>query len=623
MIRRLWFAAFFVLGVVPPASALDPAPRTPYQLQVVLRIAEHRLLTPVFKGQVERELHDSLQSALGDLGQVSVVHQHPRLAEVEVKGLKTLDGWQWVEDLKLHFVFVDFVNGRYAITSRQYDGLTGLASPVIRHEQTADRLLVARTAALLVARDFGMVGTLGPITSDKPDAGKVDVVLKGGELVPDLSPWVKKGDVLAIAQIVSTGSGARAFRMPWTLLEAQEEPQNGVVPCKLYFRRKDPLPQAGNVLGYRCLRLETIEAPVRLRLVEDNKFGTPLTGQSIQIGAKGFDGPVLERRSPDADGVVRSGLKYKGIAFVSVFENGEPVARLPIELVEDRTISCPVSINKEMDRRGQLETRRDRWISRLNDALDASAAVFRDLKSSDDGAREQALAKAQAGLKGLQADLATLGEEQANLQREAQELKTKLELGDGPQRLLELQSRREQLDSYIASINDIVLKEKDPKVKKWKEMAEQARLLEGQADFEGAIQLYKRVLSDGGDDPRLRKHLTQLEDGWKIKSEDHRKARAFIYEVWPRYETAAQMKANLKHAQDAFDTCRKSDDTLTPVMLRKTNVAHTSKLAREVDSLRDTDDDRRTAQDIIALTDGLGKLNKDIDDFLRLSKPAK
>ena len=46
---------------------LDPEPKTPYRLQVVLHFADHRLLTDVFRDRVERELRDGLQASFGDL----------------------------------------------------------------------------------------------------------------------------------------------------------------------------------------------------------------------------------------------------------------------------------------------------------------------------------------------------------------------------------------------------------------------------------------------------------------------------------------------------------------------------------------------------------------------------
>src|SRR5262245_31687339 len=77
-------------------AALDPETRTPYRFQVVLHIAKHRLLTEEFKDEIERQLRDWLQDDLGDMAQVEVLRQHPRLDEIEKSGLQALDGWKEV-----------------------------------------------------------------------------------------------------------------------------------------------------------------------------------------------------------------------------------------------------------------------------------------------------------------------------------------------------------------------------------------------------------------------------------------------------------------------------------------------------------------------------------------------
>jgi hypothetical protein len=171
----LLFGCFFLCPFSFARGALDPETDKPYHLQVVLRIAENRLSTPVFRDQVERQIGDSLRAALGDLARVEIVHQHPLLAEVEAKGLQqALDGYSVLSDTKTHFVLIDFVDGRYEIQARQHDGFTGLASPV-RHSSTADRQLVARSATLLIDQDFGLAGTL-----EQVENGRVTVKLKGG-----------------------------------------------------------------------------------------------------------------------------------------------------------------------------------------------------------------------------------------------------------------------------------------------------------------------------------------------------------------------------------------------------------------------------------------------------------
>ena len=83
----LFFSVFSVPLWFNSSAALDAETKKPYQLTVVLHVADHRLLTDVFRDRVERELHDGLQAALGDLAEVKVVREHPKLAEVLEKGL--------------------------------------------------------------------------------------------------------------------------------------------------------------------------------------------------------------------------------------------------------------------------------------------------------------------------------------------------------------------------------------------------------------------------------------------------------------------------------------------------------------------------------------------------------
>src|SRR5205823_5065469 len=151
----------------------------PYDLHVVLDIARHRLLTPVFKEQVKRELQDGLRTAFGDLVRVSVLDDHPKLAEIRQRGLgEPLEKWQKLTGVKTHFVLIDFVDDQYEVQARQHDGLTGQASPVIRRERIADRLFVARLVTFLIDRDFGIVGGI----TNRSNPKKLAVTLKGGNL---------------------------------------------------------------------------------------------------------------------------------------------------------------------------------------------------------------------------------------------------------------------------------------------------------------------------------------------------------------------------------------------------------------------------------------------------------
>jgi hypothetical protein len=620
MILGILFVAFCPLVT---RAALDPQTDKPYQLKVVLRIAENRLLTPVFRDRVERQLRDSLQNALGDLARVEIVHEHPLLKEVETKGLElALDDYAVLSDTKTHFVLIDFANGRYEIQARQHDGFTGLSSPVVRHSSTADRELVARRAALLIDQDFGLAGTLNAVRA-KED--KVAVLLKGGKLGVALDHWVKKDQVFAVAQILQTGT--QSFRMPWTLLQVLEEPKGEVCQCRLLYQYKDPLPVSAGVLGYRCLKLGTTRAPLRLRVVTNDKLRIPLSARNVLINPRGFDSrPALDHMTTTSDGLVQSGNYYENVAFVSVYASGIPLARIPVEIIDGLTVTCPVGVGGEAETKGQLYQRRERWLRRLNDDVGVAESIVGELNGMRGRSSAETLARSLEGLNALQTDLRTLTAEHLSLRADwARDLPKAdpLNLKEGEERLHYLQDRRDELQRHIAALQVIITEEKDPRRAAWKDMLTRADLLEKEAEFDKAIDLYRGVLKDTKD-LQLRKKLENLEARWALKNEAHRKARAFIYDVWPKQETAAQIKARLDEVRKAFLTCKDAGDILTPQKLLKTYVVLTNHLVKEADSLQPDarEDDLRRAKTIIALTEDLQEFNEKVKNYVANAKAA-
>src|SRR5579872_3567831 len=107
-------------------AALDPELKTPYQLQIVLHFADHPDIKSAYRERVARELEDAVQAALGDLGEVKVVHDHPKLREVLQDGLQVaLDRWKGDRSgIKTHFVMIRFNGFEYEIQTRQHDGVT-------------------------------------------------------------------------------------------------------------------------------------------------------------------------------------------------------------------------------------------------------------------------------------------------------------------------------------------------------------------------------------------------------------------------------------------------------------------------------------------------------------------
>jgi tetratricopeptide (TPR) repeat protein len=626
-------------GISSPAG-LDPELDQPYRLQVVLHLSDHRALTVPFCDKLQRDLHDSLQAALGKLARVEVLsvrqkdlearmpQPNPalaaRLREIEAAGLqRALDGWNFITGTKLHFVFIDYVDGRYEIQSRQYDGLAGLASPVVRTPPgpITDRQLVARSAALLVSEDFGVVGTVGSRQGDK-----VDVAIKG-DAVPgaSLSGWLRRGDVFAVTQLVMTrGSqrtSQRSDRQDWTMLVVQDEPQNGICKCQLYHRYENPLQPRAGALGYRCLKLYTLRAPLQLRLIAKDTPGTPLSGLSVQVRGQGSEGNG-ERLSTNSDGLVRTTRAYDNAAFVRVSDGTQVLAQLPVQLVSDRVITVAVEPKRGGDQRGQLEMHRRRWQRHIYDAVEIATAVARDFNALT--ARDKALAKLQEGIKILEAELTNLKAERANLSQEATALKVSLDLSQEEESLKELEGTGAKWRKHMDALAQTLQQESSPQRRKWAEMAEQARSLQDAYEFDKAIALYEKIIAEGSDDKSVEDQLKKLKDAWDTKNSELRQARVFIYETLPKVETAADMKAKLKQTQEAFDACQQAGDRLTPRMLLKVIVNITAKLAKELEPLRpqESDDDRRTAETIKSVSDDLRKLSEEVTGFLKGKKQA-
>src|SRR5579864_957078 len=112
---RLRFGLVGLLLLLPATGQAQSELKTPYDLHIVVHVAENRLLTDVFRQRIERELRDGFQAALGDMGHVTVSHKHLRLADVLARGLRSLEDWKDRDDKKTHFVLIDYSGVHYEI----------------------------------------------------------------------------------------------------------------------------------------------------------------------------------------------------------------------------------------------------------------------------------------------------------------------------------------------------------------------------------------------------------------------------------------------------------------------------------------------------------------------------
>ncbi len=616
LISRCMLAALFLaVGTGPAHAALDPETKTPYQLQVVLHVAENRFLTPLFQDQLERDLRVHLQQSFGKLAQVEIVRQHPLLSEILAKGLEqALDGWDALSDRKTHFVLLDFGEGRYQLEARQYDGMSGLASPVTRRAHTFDRRQVADLAARLVEQDFGVVGTVVRAAGED-----VELALKGGALGEPLGRWVEAGDLFAIARLTREGGKLRAARLPWALLQAVNEPQEGIVRCRFLHRfAEDNLAESPGVEGYRCLRLNTTTAPVRLRFVEPETF-RPLVG--LQVHIRGGREQKPREYATNQDGVIVTSEPFRHLALVQVIHGGGPIAQFPVEIVRERTLVCHLKISAEAEAQAPLDYRKDQWLRRLGDNLRVAAERVGDLNALLTRSLDSALDAGRAGLKTLDHEIAELTLERGGIVRQAADKKVpldRLDLRDGDQALERLHERRAELAGFIARLEKTIADAASPQTQALVKILERARLLEGEAEYDQAIQLYEKVLADSPNQPKGAQHLAKLKRAWAIKSAEHDQARRFIYQTWPRVEPG-ELKSRLAQGRQALQTCQAAGDAMSLQRLLSANVVHAGSLKKRLDVLKrqEGDDSRAEARTLAQVADALRQLHAEATAFVR------
>lgn len=634
ILQGISFCAFlcfsWLLVFSPPIfAALDSEVQQPYQLTVVLHVAQHPLLTNVFRETLKRELGDSLQNALGaGFCRVSVVEQHPLIANIDKQGLQSaLESFKGEGPGKVHVILVNYVDGQYEIQSGQHDGLTSLTTPVVRKarlDDPAGRPLVSRTAARMIERDFGLVGT---VVGETRNPQRIQVAIKAGRLGTSLDRWLKQDDVFAIAQINRAGGGQIVRD---ALLQIVQGPnKDGICTCRLVARHFESdaasrLADSAGALGYRCLKIGASDGPLRLRLV--NERGLPHFNLQIKSGQAGLDAAADKLEfvgSTNREGFVQSDHKFSQVAFVVVQNGQTTVARIPIPILDDHVAVRTLVLDPKATQLDELLALRDRYNRRLDDSRQLQAELFKRLVALL-GKRDHkgALEEAQSGRERLETDMREFDAERASLAVEVgkadlpQQAKDNL-LADG--------GRRQQLETSLRDLADFVEARKksiarEEKVRDRDALVDSARLMRRpqRAEYAKALAMYAEVLAKYGRTPELEKEYQDLETAWALKNRDgHFDARKYIYDIWPELKTAEQIRDNLPLARKHFDECKSVGDKLTPRKLILGIIAHSELLQNQALGLRrDRQDDRNKMETLKSVSEGLRKLFEDVNAYL-------
>lgn len=622
--QRSFRGLLFATALMLPAAAQAQSERnTPYNLHIVVHVAENRLLTDVFRGRIERELRDGFQAALGDMGRVTVSHEHPRLADVLARGLRSLDDWKERDDKKTHFVLIDYSGVHYEIQARQYDGTVGRASPVVRRDRTRDRDFVAKAAALLLKHDFGVVGTV----QTEPEGVKkqVKIELRGGGL-GDMTRWVKKDDVFFLVP----PSGGAPLALRWSLLQVEQAPaedaHEGACVCRFFHRYELP-----SIVGYRCIKLGTVRTPLRVRWIQRMPDGRvkPLDQRLIvDIRRDGFDGEEttkLAQKSNDLNGVletVRDGKDgvFENVAFVRVIDGmDDPKPKVPIALFDDQPVFVEVNASRDFDT--LFTIRKARWQSDVANSLQMQVNLFKRLETLGAKAENRGpiIELAKSGLKQAQSDLESLRMRQRTLDDDAKKNRKELKLAIEDRRLKQLGDYEQALARFIEQQQTIEATENDPQKKKWRSDIESAKLMEKDLEIGKALKIYERIQNEGYKDAALDARVAQWHKLWDPRNPEHEEARGFIYRVWPTLDLS-RLEENLPEARKAFQKCKEADDRITLQKLLLGTLGHADRVRKKLEELNPdwVAADVQEAQQFKKAGEQIAQLGEEIQKQLKL-----
>jgi hypothetical protein len=299
-------------------------------------------------------------------------------------------------------------------------------------------------------------------------------------------------------------------------------------------------------------------------------------------------------------------------------QDSQEIARFPIAVTSGEPVVLAVNLSGVAD--DPLLVRRGLWEDALYRSIRKQNDAFRELRElvKAPGKREAALARAQEELQALRRELDRLGRSEESLRKESD---GKLDLAEGEGRLAELARGEDELKDFIQRQQSILNREKDPKRKELEEKVQQANLLEREAEFGKAIELYQAALDGGLDDDKLREHLNELKKGWLCKDARHQKARDFIYQTWPQFDLAT-FSTRIDEARDALKVCRDAGDSLTPRRLLRVAVDHLGKVREKLVKLNpdEKEIDRKPAEQLGKAAEKLAALIRDVSAMLQAER---
>jgi hypothetical protein len=244
--------------------------------------------------------------------------------------------------------------------------------------------------------------------------------------------------------------------------------------------------------------------------------------------------------------------------------------------------------------------------------------IFRELQEmgqKPDTPREKIVDRAREGLKRTQDDYERLFAEKEELLRDP--TVKQAELAGEEKSLDDLKKGQQQLQDFVTKQEAVLKEENKPEKKAARAKVIDAGLAEDKAEYGQAIKLYGEALGVI-EAPAVKKHLEELEAKWELRGDNHKKARAFIYDRWPDLDTIG-LDNEMDKAKKALEECKAVGDTLSPRKLLLAAQTHVSQLKKEAGLLRQdiNPDDVKPAKRIARVTEKLQELVRDTVEYLK------
>jgi hypothetical protein len=640
------------IATAAPPAKVDPESTTPYVWRVFVRFDAHPYFKPDDRRLIVQQVRDALQGGAGQIARVTAedldgIPEDRRDALTKAfakRGWPALDSTEFrtLTGLKTHFLWIAYRNGRFRLESRQHDGSTGLATPSVRVEETIDPQLLGRYAGLMLHREFGPVGTIEKI---EKVADAVKVRFRAGEL-PGLERYVRQGDVFAVAAIVEQprpprprsrpGAGFREVEdegppirngqpREYLLLRAEGPPLDGACRCEVIAgSAAPPMTLARRIVGFRCMKLPTIEGPIAVRVLD--RGGGPLAGAGqITVRAADVDFPS----KPDArdtlelrNGLFRTNRPLRNIACIVVVVGTSREARFPVPVLGEGVHTLRLQLNEQDALQAALELDCENLRGRVAETVNAQNQLVAGLTQLIvQGKHRDALDRVAGGISSLTAADQELSAEVNRLRG--------LPGADGPvpstilaacveqlaavrKALPELQKKAEELKSALAKLDDPQRFELEFRAR---EINGQIKTHIERGEVPEALDLFNdlvKLLKNEKQQEEVRERKAKLEADWKVRDTDHQKARDYVTGRWRTVTGVAGFKEALVPLKEAADTMTRLDDRLGLRNLISSMELAYSRLKDVLDTLDPNSEvDRPNVAEVKSIAQSLRRIEED------------